>query len=123
MYHLCITLKRGQIYSADLNPVVGSEEGGIRPVVILQNDVGNRYSPTTIVATITSKLHKNTIPTHVLLKGTNCGLEKDSVILLEQIRTIDRLRLHEYFGCLNELTLKTVDHALSISFGLKNCNI
>lgn len=119
MFHLCISLKRGQIYSADLNPVVGSEQGGIRPVVILQNDVGNRYSPTTIVAAITSQLHKSEIPTHVLLNnGTNCGLEKDSVVLLEQIRTIDRSRLHEYMGCMNKSTLAAVNQALLISFGL-----
>ena len=111
--------KRGEIYCADLNPVVGSEQGGIRPVLIVQNDVGNKYSPTVIIAAITSRLEKTNLPTHVQLDDFSCGLEKNSIILLEQIRTIDKARLREYKGHLNQPCMNTVNQALSISFGLE----
>jgi len=111
-------LKKGQIYYANLNPVVGFEQGGMRPVLVVQNDIGNRYSPTTIVAAITSHLNKNMLPTHVLLKSLSYGLDKDSVVLLEQVRTIDRARLHEYMGHLDDRALAVVDQALAVSFDL-----
>ena len=110
-------IKRGEIYYADLSPVVGSEQGGVRPVLIIQNDVGNKYSPTVIVSAITSKIDKAKIPTHIELKASECGLIKDSVVLLEQIRTIDKKRLKEKIGILNEFKIKQINTALLISLG------
>ncbi len=112
-------VKRGDIYYADLSPVVGSEQGGIRPVLIIQNDVGNKYSPTVIAAAITSRINKAKMPTHIELSASEFGLNKDSVILLEQIRTIDKKRLREKIGRLDEPLMTRVNYALSISFGLK----
>lgn len=111
-------VKRGDIYYADLSPVVGSEQGGIRPVLIVQNDVGNRYSPTVIAAAITSRINKAKMPTHIELCAKEYGLNKDSVVLLEQIRTIDKQRLREKTGRLDEQLMKRVNEALSVSFGL-----
>lgn len=111
-------MKRGDIYYADLSPVVGSEQGGVRPVLIVQNDVGNRYSPTVIAAAITSQKEKSKLPTHIELDSKNCGLSKDSVVLLEQIRTIDKRRLREKMGSLDANSMSQVNNALSISFGL-----
>lgn len=111
-------IKRGEVFYADLSPVVGSEQGGTRPVVIVQNDVGNRFSPTVIAAAITSRQDKNAMPTHISIKGDSCGLAKDSVVLLEQIRTIDKKRLKEKTGRLSQTDLEKVDRALNISFGL-----
>lgn len=111
-------MKRGDIYYADLSPVVGSEQGGVRPVLIVQNDVGNRYSPTVIAAAITSQTEKSKLPTHIELDSKNCGLSKDSVVLLEQIRTIDKRRLREKMGTLDASSMSQVNKALSISFGL-----
>lgn len=113
-----VIVKRGDIYYADLSPVVGSEQGGIRPVLIIQNDVGNKYSPTVIAAAITSQINKAKMPTHIELKALDYGLNKDSVILLEQIRTIDKKRLREKIGHLDNSLMATVNDALSISFGL-----
>ncbi len=113
-----LTVKRGEIYYADLSPVVGSEQGGIRPVLIIQNDVGNRYSPTVIAAAITSRCGKAKLPTHISLSAESCGLTKDSIILLEQIRTIDKQRLKSCMGEVPEDVLREVDNALEISFGL-----
>ena len=110
--------KRGEIYYADLSPVVGSEQGGIRPVLIVQNDVGNKYSPTVIAAAITSVLDKNPLPTHIGVSGEGAGLAKDSVVLLEQIRTIDKKRLLEKTGHLEDDDMLRVNDALNISFGL-----
>ena len=115
-----LIIKRGDIFYADLSPVIGSEQGGIRPVLIIQNDIGNKYSPTIIAAAITSQLEKSKLPTHIELSGKNYGLAKDSVILLEQIRTIDRQRLMEKIGHLSEQEMETVNNAISISFGLLN---
>ena len=112
------TVRRGDIYYADLSPVVGSEQGGMRPVLIVQNDTGNRHSPTVIAAAITSQTGKARLPTHIELVGANCGLTRDSVILLEQIRTIDKSRLRERMGRLDDGTMKQVDNAISVSFGL-----
>ena len=111
-------VKRGEIYYADLSPVVGSEQGGVRPVLIVQNDTGNRHSPTVIAAAITSQTGKARLPTHIELAGASCGLTRDSVILLEQIRTIDKKRLKERMGMLDEDAMYQVNSALSISFGL-----
>ena len=111
-------MKRGDIYYANLSPVVGSEQGGVRPVLIVQNDVGNRYSPTVIAAAITSQTEKSKLPTHIELDSKNCGLSKDSVVLLEQIRTIDKRRLREKMGTLDASSMSQVNKALSISFGL-----
>lgn len=111
-------VKRGDIYYADLSPVVGSEQGGVRPVLIVQNDVGNKYSPTVIAAAITSQINKAKMPTHIELSAKEYGLNKDSVILLEQIRTIDKKRLREKIGRLDEALMASVNGALSISFGL-----
>lgn len=111
-------VKRGDIYYADLSPVVGSEQGGVRPVLIVQNDVGNRYSPTVIAAAITSQINKAKMPTHIELCAKEYGLNKDSVVLLEQIRTIDKRRLKEKIGRLDLKLMREVDSALSISFGL-----
>lgn len=113
-----MTVKRGDIYYADLSPVVGSEQGGVRPVLIVQNDVGNRYSPTVIAAAITSKMSKNRLPTHIDVYADRVGLAKDSVILLEQIRTLDKRRLREHMGRVDETVMKRVDSAIAVSFGL-----
>ncbi len=110
-------IKKGEIYYADLTPVVGSEQGGIRPVLIIQNDVGNRYSPTVIVAAITSRDSKHFLPTHVQLAGGR-NLRRDSIVLLEQVRTIDRSRLREYIGRLEPPERQAVDQALTVSLGL-----
>ena len=111
-------VKRGEIYYADLSPVVGSEQGGIRPVLIVQNNVGNRYSPTVIAAAITSQQNKAKMPTHIELTARTYGLAKDSIVLLEQIRTLDKKRLRERMGCLDEVAMQKVDSAIAISFGL-----
>lgn len=111
-------IRRGDIYYADLSPVVGSEQGGIRPVLIIQNDVGNKYSPTVIAAAITSQINKAKMPTHIELIAKEHGLLKDSVILTEQIRTIDKRRLREKIGRLDKELMTKVDTALSVSFGL-----
>ncbi len=113
-------IKRGDIYYADLSPVVGSEQGGVRPVLIIQNNVGNRYSPTVIAAAITSRGSKADLPTHIKLYADNSGLSRDSVVLLEQIRTIDKRRLKEKMGSLAPYDMNKVDQALSVSFGLEN---
>ncbi|MBQ8080043.1 MAG: type II toxin-antitoxin system PemK/MazF family toxin [Oscillospiraceae bacterium] len=113
-----MSVKRGEIYYADLSPVVGSEQGGVRPVLIVQNDVGNRHSPTVIAAAITSRLDKAKLPTHISLDATTCGLQRDSIVLLEQVRTIDKRRLKDKMGSLDEASMSRVDNALSISFGL-----
>ncbi len=111
-------VRRGDIYYADLSPVVGSEQGGIRPVLVIQNDIGNKFSPTVIVSAITSQLDKARLPTHIEITGENYGLNRNSVILLEQVRTIDKRRLREKAGHLDDLLMKNVDHALRTSFGL-----
>ena len=111
-------MKRGDIYYADLSPVVGSEQGGVRPVLIVQNDIGNRYSPTVIAAAITSQTDKNKLPTHIELDCKRYGLSRDSIVLLEQIRTIDKRRLREKMGSLDAGAMSQVNKALSISFGL-----
>lgn len=111
-------IKRGEIYYADLSPVIGSEQGGIRPVLIVQNDIGNKYSPTVIAAAITSQINKAKLPTHIEISSQEYGLQKDSVILLEQIRTIDKKRLKEKIGHLDDELMEKVNEALSISFGL-----
>ncbi len=119
-------VRRGDIFYADLSPVVGSEQGGVRPVLIVQNNVGNRYSPTVIAAAITSQVGKNKLPTHIAVggqssgEGKSNGLAKDSIILLEQIRTIDKKRLKEKMGHLDDGTMHKVDEAISVSFGLGN---
>lgn len=111
-------ISRGEIYYADLSPVVGSEQGGVRPVLVVQNDVGNKYSPTVIVAAITSQLSKAKLPTHIELNKQKYNLPKDSVVLLEQIRTLDKRRLGEKLSSLDEIAMQKVDLALIISFGL-----
>ena len=111
-------IKRGDIYYADLRPVVGSEQGGIRPVVVVQNDVGNKYSPTVIAAAITSKINKAKLPTHIEIDAENFGLPKNSVVLTEQIRTIDKKRLKERIGRLDDVYMNKVNDALIISFGI-----
>lgn len=113
-----MVVKRGDIFYADLSPVVGSEQGGIRPVLIVQNDVGNKYSPTVIASAITSQINKAKLPTHIEISAQDYGLAKDSVILLEQIRTIDRKRLREKIGHLDDELMEKVNEALIISFGL-----
>ena len=113
-----MTVKRGDIFYADLSPVVGSEQGGVRPVLIIQNDIGNRYSPTVIAAAITSQTNKVKLPTHIELSGEKYGLFKMSVVLLEQIRTLDKKRLREKIGSLDDEVMAKVDMALMISFGL-----
>ncbi len=112
------TVKRGDIFYADLSPVVGSEQGGTRPVLIVQNDTGNRHSPTVIAAALTSQTNKAKLPTHIELSGKSVGLTKDSVVLLEQIRTIDKRRLREHMGRLDEGMMNRVDNAIAVSFGL-----
>ena len=111
-------VRRGEIYYADLSPVVGSEQGGIRPVLIVQNDVGNRHSPTVIAAAITSRREKAKLPTHIDVQAATCGLTKDSIVLLEQIRTLDKRRLKDRMGELDEPSMTRGDHALQVSFGL-----
>lgn len=113
-----MSIKRGDMYYADLSPVIGSEQGGIRPVLIIQNDVGNRYSPTVIAAAITSQTSKNKLPTHININSNEYGLIKDSVILAEQIRTIDKTRLKEKIGQVDPFTMNQVNNALGVSFGL-----
>lgn len=114
-----MTVKRGDIFYADLSPVVGSEQGGIRPVVIVQNDVGNKHSPTVIAAAITSRVDKTKLPTHIEVMADRFGLAKNSVILLEQVRTIDKKRLKEKMGHLEEETMEKVNNAISVSLGLE----
>ncbi len=111
-------VKRGDIYYADLSPVIGSEQGGVRPVLIVQNDIGNKYSPTVIAAAITSQINKAKLPTHIEISALEYGLPRDSVILLEQIRTIDKKRLKEKIGHLDDELMEKVNDALNISFGL-----
>lgn len=111
-------VKRGDIYYADLSPVVGSEQGGIRPVLIIQNDIGNKYSPTVIATAITSQVNKSKMPTHIEIDANEYGLSKDSVVLAEQIRTIDKRRLKEKIGHLDDELMSRVNEALEISFGL-----
>ncbi len=113
-----MNVKRGDIYYADLSPVVGSEQGGVRPVLIVQNDVGNKYSPTVIAAAITSQQDKSRMPTHINVNGDSCGLSKDSVVLLEQVRTIDKQRLKERMGNLSNKDMNKINKALYVSFGL-----
>ena len=113
-----ITVKRGDIYYADLSPVVGSEQGGIRPVLVLQNDIGNKYSPTVIVAAITSQINKSKLPTHLSIRADQFGIAKDSVVLLEQLRTIDKKRLRERVCHIDTDNMKKIDYALKISLGL-----
>jgi mRNA interferase MazF len=113
-----VNIRRGDIYYADLSPVIGSEQGGVRPVLIVQNNVGNRFSPTVIAAAITSQRAKANLPTHIMLNAQTTGLAKDSVVLLEQVRTIDKHRLKERMGRLDNTSMTQVDQALSISFGL-----
>lgn len=111
-------VKRGDVYFADLSPVVGSEQGGVRPVLVIQNDIGNRFSPTVIVAAITAQIQKVKLPTHVEIDAKKYGFERDSVILLEQIRTIDKQRLTDKITHLDEVMMIRVDEALQISLGL-----
>ncbi len=113
-------VKRGDIFYADLNPVIGSEQGGHRPVLVIQNDVGNKYSSTVIVAAITSKINKAKLPTHVEINAQKHDLEKDSVILLEQIRTIDKVRLTKSIAHLDEVIMNQVDKSIMISIGIDN---
>ncbi len=120
-----VAVRRGDIFYADLSPVVGSEQGGLRPVLIIQNDVGNRYSPTVIAAAITSRMGKTKLPTHIDITGSTrtglsdrAGLARDSVILLEQIRTLDKRRLREKMGHLDEAVMEEVNNAIAVSFGL-----
>lgn len=110
-------IKRGEIYYADLSPTVGSEQGGVRPVLVIQNDIGNKYSPTVIVCAVTSKLSKAKIPTHIELESSKYNLPKDSVCLLEQIRTLDKQRLGQKISTLNEIKMKEVERAILISLG------
>lgn len=111
-------IRKGDIYYADLRPVVGSEQGGVRPVLIIQNNMGNRFSPTVIAAAITSRQGKRALPTHIRLGDELQGLHDNSMVLLEQVRTIDRARLKEYIGRLNVHTMHEIDHAIAVSFGL-----
>ena len=113
-----MNIRRGDIYYADLSPVIGSEQGGLRPVLIVQNDMGNKHSPTVIAAAITSRVSKAKLPTHIDIMGSHVGLAKDSVILLEQIRTIDKKRLKEKMGHLDDATMVHVNDAIQVSFGL-----
>jgi mRNA interferase MazF len=113
-----LIVKRGDVFYAELSPVVGSEQGGVRPVLIIQNDIGNRFSPTVIVAAITAQIQKAKLPTHVEIEAKNHGMERDSVILLEQIRTIDKQRLTDKITHLDDDTMRKVDEALQISVGL-----
>lgn len=113
-----MVIKRGDIFYADLSPVIGSEQGGIRPVLIVQNDIGNKYSPTVIASAITSQINKAKLPTHIELSAKDYGLPRDSVILLEQIRTIDKKRLREKIGHLDDELMEKVNEAITVSFGL-----
>jgi mRNA interferase MazF len=113
-----VNVKRGDVFYADLSPVVGSEQGGVRPVLVIQNDIGNKYSPTIIVAAITSQINKAKLPTHVEISAPEYGLPKDSVVLLEQVRTIDKKRLREKIGRFNDEMMEKVDDCLKISLGL-----
>jgi len=113
-----VIIKRGDIFYADLSPVIGSEQGGVRPVLIVQNDIGNKYSPTVIAAAITSQINKAKLPTHIEISAREYGLAKDSVILLEQIRTIDKVRIREKIGRLDDELMERVNEAIGISFGL-----
>ena len=113
-----MNVRRGDIYYADLSPVVGSEQGGMRPVLILQNDVGNRHSPTVIAAAITSRTSKTRLPTHIDVRSEGSGLNRDSVVLLEQIRTIDKSRLRERMGHIDAAAMGEINDAIQISFGL-----
>jgi len=113
-----LIVQRGEVYFADLSPVVGSEQGGVRPVLVIQNDIGNRFSPTVIVAAITAQIQKAKLPTHVEIKAEKHGFERDSVILLEQIRTLDKQRLTDKITKLDAETMKKINHALEISLGL-----
>jgi len=113
-----MNIQRGDIFYADLSPVVGSEQGGVRPVLIVQNDVGNKYSPTVIAAAITSQMEKAKLPTHINIQGDGCGLAKNSVVLLEQVRTIDKKRLKEKMGKVELNSMDRVDKALVVSLGL-----
>lgn len=115
---MILIVKRGDIFYADLSPVVGSEQGGTRPVLVVQNDIGNKFSPTVIVSAITSKINKAKLPTHIEISAEDYGLSKDSVILLEQIRTIDKKRLREKIGRLDDELMIDVNKAISISCGL-----
>ena len=112
-------VRRGDIFYADLSPVVGSEQGGTRPVLIIQNDMGNRHSPTVIAAAITSQTGKARLPTHISLSGRSVGLSKDSIVLLEQVRTIDKRRLREHMGHVDDALMNQVDNAIAVSFGMK----
>ncbi|QHI71270.1 type II toxin-antitoxin system PemK/MazF family toxin [Aminipila terrae] len=116
-------VKKGDIYFADLSPVIGSEQGGIRPVLVVQNDVGNKYSPTIIVAAVTSQLNKAKLPTHVEIDAKDNGLSKKSVVLLEQLRTIDKKRLKERIGAIDESLLPNVNEALTVSLGIAPHNM
>ena len=118
--HMDSIVRRGDIFYADLSPVVGSEQGGTRPVLIVQNDTGNRHSPTVIAAAITSQTGKARLPTHINIAGGSVGLSKDSVILLEQVRTIDKRRLREHMGHLDDGHMALVDEAIAVSLGLRN---
>ena len=109
---------RGEVYYADLDPVIGHEQGGVRPVLIVQNDTGNKHSPTVIAAAITSQTGKARLPTHITLASHSCGLPKDSVVLLEQIRTLDKKRLREHMGKVDDQVMRRVDNAIAVSFGL-----
>lgn len=113
-----MSIRRGDIYYADLSPVIGSEQGGLRPVLIIQNDVGNKYSPTVIAAAITSRMEKTRLPTHIDIYAEKAGLSRDSVILLEQIRTLDKRRLKEKMGHLDDTLMSEVNTAIAVSFGL-----
>ncbi len=113
-----MTVKRGDIFYADLRPVVGSEQGGIRPVLIVQNDIGNQFSPTVIAAAITSRTDKTPLPTHILVDAKQSGLQKDSIVLLEQVRTLDKRRLRTRMGALNEKDMQRIDSAIFVSLGL-----
>lgn len=113
-----MTIKRGDIYYADLSPVVGSEQGGVRPVLIVQNDVGNKFSPTVIAAAITSQKYKTNLPTHIQVHANDCGLAKDSIVLLEQVRTLDKRRLRERIGSLPPEIMEKVSEALRISLAV-----
>ncbi|MBQ9083631.1 MAG: type II toxin-antitoxin system PemK/MazF family toxin [Clostridia bacterium] len=115
-----MNVHRGDIYYADLSPVVGSEQGGMRPVLIVQNDIGNRFSPTVIAAAITSQKDKAKLPTHIQLSSETSGLARESIVLLEQIRTLDKRRLKECMGRLDDEAMRKIDQALSISFGLQD---
>lgn len=111
-------IKRGEVYFADLSPVFGSEQGGVRPVLVVQNDIGNKYSPTIIVAAITSQINKAKLPTHIELEANRYGLQKDSVVLLEQLRTLDKRRLKDKIGVIDGFKMQKVDNALLVSLGV-----